>query len=222
VLFIEPYLLRGSTVGWVASTLAIAFALRGMIGAVFTRPAYVFPDPFHFENVGRNGVVSIAGASVQVRSFFVIGLAAGMAALAAWTLERTRRGRALQAISSDPEAARFVGLPVETLVALAFGLVGGLAALTAVAAAPSAPFTVDSGALLGVKGLVAALIVRFGSPWAAFAAGLGVGLAEAAIDNLRIGGFGLGPQYGELIPLGVALGVIAYRSLRTEPVASTA
>ena len=204
MLFIEPYLLRGSTLGWVASTLAIAFALRGMIGAVFTRPAYVFPDPFHFEDLGRNGIVTIAGASVQIRSFFVIGLAAGLAALAAWTLERTRHGRALQAIASDPEAARFVGLPVETLVALTFGLVGGLAAIAAVAAAPSAPFTVDSGALLGLKGLVAALIVRFGSPWAAFAAGLGVGLAEAAIDNM--GGVGLGPQYGELIPLAFALG----------------
>ena len=90
------------------------------------------------------------------------------------------------------------------------------------AAAPSTPFTVDWGALLGLKGLVAALIVRFGSPWAAFAAGLGVGLAETAIDNLRIGGLGLGPQYGELIPLGIALGVIAIRSLRAEPVASTA
>jgi branched-chain amino acid transport system permease protein len=220
VLFIEPYLLRGSTLGWVASTLAIAFALRGMIGAVFTRPAYVFPDPFHFEDIGRNGIVTIAGASVQVRSFFVIGVAASLAALAAWTLERTRHGRALQAIASDPEAARFVGLPVETLVALTFGLVGGLAAIAAVVAAPSAPFTVDSGALLGLKGLVAALIVRFGSPWAAFAAGLGVGLAEAAIDNM--GGVGLGPQYGELIPLAVALGVIAYRSLRSDPAPSPA
>jgi branched-chain amino acid transport system permease protein len=220
VLFIEPYLLRGSTLGWVASTLAIGFALRGMVGAVFTRPAYVFPDPFHFDDLGRNGIVTIAGASVQIRSFFVIGLAAALAALAAWTLDRTRHGRALQAIASDPEAARFVGLPVETLVALTFGLVGGLAAIAAVAAAPSSPFTVDSGALLGLKGLVAALIVRFGSPWAAFAAGLGVGLAEAAIDNM--GGIGLGPQYGELIPLAFALGVIAYRSIRSEPTPSPA
>lgn len=220
VLFIEPYLLRGSTLGWVASTLAIAFALRGMIGAVFTRPAYVFPDPFHFEDLGRNGIVTVAGASVQIRSFFVIGLAAVLAGLAAWTLDRTRQGRALQAIASDPEAARFVGLPVETLVALTFGLVGGLAAIAAVVAAPSTPFTVDSGALLGLKGLVAALIVRFGSPWAAFAAGLGVGLAEAAIDNM--GGIGLGPQYGELIPLAFALGVIAYRSLRSDPAPSPA
>ena len=218
VLFVEPYLLRGSLLGWVAATLAIAFALRGMVGAVFTRPAYVFPDPLPFDEIGRDGVVSLLGASVQVRSFFVIGLAAVLAALAAWTLDRTRHGRALQAISSDPEAARFVGLPVEALVALTFGLVGALAAVAAVAAAPSAPFSVDTGMLLGLKGLVAALIVRFGSPWAAFAAGLGVGLAEAAIDNLRVGDFGLGPQYGEILPLAFALGLIAYRSLRSEPV----
>ena len=176
ILFIEPYLLRGSTLGWVAATLAIAFALHGMVGAVFTRPAYVFPDPLPFDELGRDGVVTLA------------------------------------------EGARFSGLPVERLVALTFGLVGALAALAAVLAAPSAPFTVDTGALLGLKGLVAALIVRFGSPWAAFAAGLGVGLAEAAIDNLRIGDLGLGPQYGEILPLAFALGLIAYRSLRSEPV----
>jgi len=217
VLFIEPYLLRGSIIGWVAATLAIAFAIRGMIGATFTRPAYVFPDPIPFDEIGRDGLVSLGGASVQVRSFFVIGLAALLAALAWWALERTRYGRALQAIASDVEGARFVGLPVETLVALTFGLVGALAAIAAVAAAPSAPFSVDTGTLLGLKGLVAAMIVRFGSPWAAFAAGLGVGLAEAAIDNLRIGDLGLGPQYGELIPLAFALLLIAYRSVRSDP-----
>ncbi len=139
-----------------------------------------------------------------------------LAALAAWALERTRYGRGLQAISSDVEGARFVGLPVEGLVALTFGVVGALAAVAAVAAAPSAPFSVDTGTLLGLKGLVAALIVRFGSPWAAFAAGLGLGLAEAAIDNLRIADFGLGPQYGEILPLAFAIGLIAYRSLRSD------
>lgn len=222
VLFIEPYLLRGSTLGWVASTLAIAFAIRGMVGATFSRPAYVFPDPLPFHRIGHDGLVSIAGASVQIRSFFVIALAALLAVLAAWALERTRYGRALQAISSDVEGARFVGLPVETLVALTFGLVGALAAVAALAAAPSAPFSVDTGTLLGLKGLVAAMIVRFGSPWAAFGAGLGVGLAEAAIDNLRVGDFGLGPQYGEILPLAFALLLIAYRSLRSDPVVGRA
>ena len=86
VLFIEPYLLRGSTIGWVAATLAIAFAIRGMIGATFTRPAYVFPDPIPFHRLGHDGLVSLGGANVQIRSFFVIGLAALLAALAAWAL----------------------------------------------------------------------------------------------------------------------------------------
>jgi branched-chain amino acid transport system permease protein len=213
---VHPYLVRQSTLGWVAATLAIAFAIRGLIGAVFTRPAYVFPDPFRLDRLGSDGLVHIGGATVQVRSFFVIAVAALLAALASWTLDRTRPGRALQAISSDPEGAAFVGIPIEGLVALAFGLVGAIAAVAALAAAPSAPFSVDNATLLGLKGLVAALIVRFGSPWAAFAAGLGVGLAESAIDNLRIAGTGLGPQYGEILPLAFALLLIADRSRRED------
>lgn len=219
---IHPYLVRGSTLGWVAATLAVAFAIRGLIGAVFTRPAYVFPDPFRLDRLSSDGLVHIGGATVQIRSFFVIGVAALLAALASWTLERTRPGRALQAISSDPEGAAFVGIPIEGLVALAFGLVGAVAAVAALAAAPSAPFSVDNATLLGLKGLVAALIVRFGSPWAAFAAGLGVGLAESAIDNLRIAGTGLGSQYGEILPLVFALLLIAYRSRREDAVVERA
>ena len=122
-----------------------------------------------------------------------------------------------------PDVAAFVYLAVAAVgLTYAVGLAGALAALAAVAAAPSAPFSVETGTLLGLKGLVAAMIVRFGSPWAAFAAGLAVGLAEAAIDNLRIGDLGLGAQYGEILPLAFALALIAYRSLRAEPDAERA
>ena len=46
-----------------------------------------------------------------------------------------------------------------------------MAAIAAVVAAPSGAVDVDTGALLGLKGLVAALIVRFGSPLRAMVAG---------------------------------------------------
>ena len=121
-------------------------------------------------------MVGIAGASIQVRAFFVLGLAVVLAIVATWILERTRTGRGLQAIASDQEGAHVVGIPVERLVAGAFGAVGGLAAIAAIASAPSAPFDVDTGTLLGLKGLVAAVVVRFASPWRAFAAGLALGL----------------------------------------------
>jgi branched-chain amino acid transport system permease protein len=212
-LAIQPHLARGSTIGWVAGTVAVAFALRSAVEALFTRPSYVFPDPIPFRRVGESGVVTIAGASIQVRAFYVVAVAVALAALATWTLERTRFGRGLQAIAADAEGARIVGIPVERWVALAFGLAGGVAAVAAVAAAPSAPFGVEAGALLGVKGLVAAVAVRFSSPWRAFGAGLVLGVVESAIANLEIGNAELGPEYSQVLPLAFALALIGIRSL---------
>ena len=211
---VEPYVARRSTIGWVAATLAVAFAIKAAIALVFVRQSYVFPDPLPFRRVGESGFVSVGEAQIQVRAFFVIGLALALAAAATLTLERTRFGRGLQAIAADPEGARVVGVPVTALVAAAFGLAGGLAALAAVAAAPSGPFDAETGVLLGLKGLVAALLVRFGSPLQAFAAGIALGIAEAAIAGLPVFGFELGPEYREVLPLALVLLVVALRPPR--------
>lgn len=216
-LAIKPYLDRGSTIGWVAVTVAIAFAIRAILSAAFARPSYVFPDPLPFRDVGRGGVVTLAGASIQVRSFFVLGLAVVLAIVATWILERTRTGRGLQAIADDQDGAHVVGIPVDRLVAGAFGAVGGLAAIAAIAAAPSAPFDVDTGTLLGVNGLVAAVLVRFVSPWRAFGAGLGLGVVQSAIANADISGLQLGPEYRQVLPVAVALILVALQGRGREP-----
>lgn len=210
---VQPYLARGSTIGWVAAIVAIAFAIRSVLAAVFTRSSYVFPDPLPFRRIGREGFVSVGGASLQVRAFFVIVVAVVLAAAAGWALERTRWGRALRAISDDDEGARVVGVPVDVLVAIAFGLAGGLAALAAIVAAPSGGVNVDTGALLGLKGLVAALVVRFGSPLRAMVAGLVLGVVEATIANAHVGSLELGPSSREIVPL---VAVLLYVALRPQ------
>ena len=211
---VQPYLARGSTIGWVAAIVAIAFAIRAVLSAVFTRPSYVFPDPLPFRHLGRDGFVTIGGATVQVRSFFVIAVALALAALAGWTLEHTRLGRGLQAVAADQEGARIVGVPVDVMVALAFGLAGGIAAIAAIVAAPSGAVDVDTGALIGLKGLVAALVVRFGSPLHAMAAGLALGVVESGIANLHLGDLELGPAYSEVLPLVFVLVLVAIRPQR--------
>jgi branched-chain amino acid transport system permease protein len=202
VAVIQPYLARGWTVGWVAGTLALGFAIRALVQAVLPRSSYVFPDPF-----GIDSTLTLGDATVEVRSLVVIAVVAVLAVLAGLTLERTRFGRGLRAIADDAEGAHFVGVPVERLVVLAFALVGGLAALAALAAAPGAPFSAGAGALLGVKGLLAALVVGFASPSRALAAGAALGVAEAAVANLDLAG----PSYSEVLPLAVALLVLALR-----------
>jgi branched-subunit amino acid ABC-type transport system permease component len=211
VAAIQPYLARGWAVGWVAATVALGFAVRALLEAAFPRASYVFPDPVGIRRLGNGGIVDVGGASVQVRSLFVIAVVVALAAAAAFTLGRTRFGRALQAIAADADGARVVGIPVERYVTLAFALAGGLAALGAIAAAPGAPFDVQTGALLGLKGLAAAVVVGFASPWLALAAGVAFGVLESSIASLDVAGFTLGPSYREVVPLALALAILAVR-----------
>jgi branched-chain amino acid transport system permease protein len=211
LLVVQPFLERGSTLGWVGAMLALAFAIHAAIESVFPRSSYVFPDPIPFRRVGEGGFVTVAGASIQVRAFYVVAVAFALAALVAWSIDRTRPGRGLQAIAADREGALFVGVPIARLVPLAFGLAGAVAAIAAVTAAPSGSVSADTGTLLGVKGLAAALLVRFGPPLLAFAAGAALGLAEAAIANVHLAGWELGPAYSEVLPLALILLLLALR-----------
>jgi branched-chain amino acid transport system permease protein len=214
VLAVRPFLRQRSTIGWVGAMVAAAFAMHGLLEAAFVRRAYVFPDPLPFDRIGNGGAISLGGgATVQARAFFVIAAGVALAALAAAVLGRSRPGRALQAVAMDLDAADTVGLPVDRLLALAFAGTGAVAALAAVVAAPGAPVNADTGALLGLKGLAAALIVGFGSPWRSFAAGLAIGVLESAVATLHVGGFRLGPSWRDVVPLllAVAVAVIAGR-----------
>jgi branched-chain amino acid transport system permease protein len=211
---VQPYVSRGSTIGWVAGTAAVAFAIRAAIGAAFQRSSYVFADPLPFHRIGTAGYVHIGGAQVQARAFFVAALAIALALGSAWFLERTRHGRALRAVADEREGARVVGVPVELLVTLAFALVGAVAMLAALAAAPGEAVSANTGTLLGLKGLVAALAVRFGPPLYAFAAGLVLGVVEAAIANVHLGDRQLGPSYREVLPLAFVLLLISLRPSR--------
>jgi branched-chain amino acid transport system permease protein len=215
--FIHPFVARRSTIGWVAASVAIAFAIEALLRLVFVRPAYVFPDALPFHRIGNDGVVSVGGATFQARALFVIALGLVLARAATVLIDRTRFGRGLQAISQDAEGARLVGIPLEPYVARAFALVGALAVVIAVAAAPSGPFSVTTGTLLGVKGLVAAVVVGFAAPLAAFAAGLGLGVVESALASGEISGHGVGPAWREVIPLALALVLLASASRRQTP-----
>ena len=108
---IHQYLVRGSTLGWVAATVAIAFAIENILAVAFPRSAYVFPDPIPFDRAGNEGIVSVAGATFQLRSLFVIALGLALVAAVTFVIQRTRFGRGLQAIAEDSEGARIVGVP---------------------------------------------------------------------------------------------------------------
>ena len=214
LLAVRPFLRRGLVLGWIGGTVAVAFAVRGLLAATFIRESYVFPDPIPFNRLAHDGVLDLGGGvTLPVRTFFVITVGIALAELAALLLDRTRWGRALKAIASNRQGAYLIGLPVERLVAMAFALAGVLAALAGVVAAPGGPLSADTGALLGLKGLVAALVGGFGSPRRVFGLGLLVGVLEAGAANVHVGPVRLGAEYRDIVPLALALAFLAMRRL---------
>lgn len=210
-LAIEPYRARGSVIGWVGASLAVAFAIRTLLVVFFDRPAYVFPDPLHF------GVWRVGDATVQQRSLFVAAAALALAAVGWLLLQRTSFGRALEAIAQDFDAAVLVGLPVARLVGLAFALSGVWAGLAAILAAPSAAFDVDAAARYGLYGLVAAVVVWF-DPRRALVAGIATGLVQATVTSAHIGSLQLGPAYRDVVPLALGLVLFALRARETREI----
>jgi branched-chain amino acid transport system permease protein len=205
---IEPYRARGSVIGWVGASLAVAFAVRTVLIVFFDRPAYVFPDPLPFRRIGHDGFWTVGGATIQARSLFVAAAALVLAAVGGRLLQRTRFGRALEGIAQDFDAAVLVGLPVRRLVGIAFALAGVWASLAAVLAAPSGAFDPDAAARYGLYGLLAAVVVWFDER-RALAAGLVLGLLQAAVTSAHWSG---GPAYRDVIPLAAGLAFLAWRT----------
>jgi branched-chain amino acid transport system permease protein len=209
---VRPFFRRGSAIGWIGGVIALAFLVRTVLAAAFVRSAYVLPDILPFDRVGSSGVVELAGASLRARAIFVVVVGVALAAGAAWVLSSTRWGRALRAITADEIGARLSGVPVDRALAIAFAGAGLLAALAALTTLPGGTVTVDSGALLGLKGLVAAVLGRFALPWKVFVAGLSVGLLEAVVVNFDVGPVRLGAPYAAVIPLAAVIVVLAARA----------
>jgi branched-chain amino acid transport system permease protein len=150
-------------------------------------------------------VVHLGGdVTLPVRSLEVlaVGLAAGVAVERA--LARTGAGALVRAVSDDPGAAALLGVPTERVVLAAFGLAGALAGLAGLLIAPQRPLGVQDGAVLGLKGIAAALLLRAGSLRHAMLGGLAVGVIEALAVTWSAG-------WGDVIPLALLVLLAAMR-----------
>ncbi len=124
----------------------------------------------------------LGGAQVRTVQLLLMGIAAlVVVALTLW-LERSRGGKALQAVAEDPITARLLGISSDRMVQLAFavsgflaGVAGGLVGLSVSIAGPY------FGIGYGLKGLGVLVLGGLGSVPGAVLGGLIVGLAEAVV-----------------------------------------
>jgi branched-chain amino acid transport system permease protein len=114
----------------------------------------------------------------------------------------TAFGRAMRATSLQRDAARLVGVDTSLMVTYSFALAAGLGALAGLAVTPLTQTAFDVGASVSVKGFAAAILGGLGSPVAAVAGGLVLGLLESLTAGY------LNPLYKDAVALVVLLLVL--------------
>ena len=97
---------------------------------------------------GNDVVFSISGVAIHRRDVLAIGVTVPLVILLTWYVGRTRMGRAMRATAQDPEAARLMGINVDTTISLTFMIGGALAG----AAGLSTPCTRPPSLRPGVRG----------------------------------------------------------------------
>jgi branched-chain amino acid transport system permease protein len=213
---VGPFIKRGFSLGWIGGIVASAIALRGLAEVFFPRASYTLPDPLSFQRFGSEGIVALGGgATVQIRVVAVGLIALAIAGLASWLLNHSRSGTALRAISDDRLAAALCGVPIPAALLAAFTVAAVMVAGASLLALSGSALTVDTGTLLGLKGLVAAVIARFGSPRRVLAMALLLGVLETGLATVQIGSLELGPSYSQVIPLALAMLLMALWRERT-------
>ena len=193
---------RSDVVGWAAGGLAAGLLIRELAGLWFPQQAYALPDA-----LGGAGVLSLGGGiTVPVRGLEVLAIGVCVGVAVERVLAVSGTGAVVRAVSQDPGAATLLGIPCERVVLAAFALAGALAGLAGVLIAPDAALGPEDGALLGLKGITAALIGGLVSLRLALLGGLALGVFEAFVVAWEP----LGGRWGDVLPL-VLLVVLAAR-----------
>jgi branched-chain amino acid transport system permease protein len=135
----------------------------------------------------QHEMVNVAGVSISNGDVLAIAATVPLVVLLTTFVARTRFGKAMRATAQDPEAARLMGINVDTTIALTF-LLGGLMAGAAglIYALYQTTIWYFQGFTAGLIAFTAAVMGGIGNLKGAVLGGLIIGFIQQLSDN-RIG-----------------------------------
>ena len=132
--------------------------------------------------------LKIGGVAISIQLLWILAISCLIIAALGLFFQKTRTGKAMRACSIDREAAALQGIPVQRMLAFAFGLSAMLGALAGVLITPTQYTAFNVGVPFAISGFIAAIVGGFGRPSGAFLGGLLLGLVQAgAVATLGSG-----------------------------------
>ncbi len=162
-------------------TIGISLVIRGLITMIpgIGTDTQALPVPYKDEiwKIGGNAN-GIGALIINIEHLVVIGATGVLCVLLYLLFRYSKLGIAMQAASQNQLAAYYMGIPVQRLNGIAWGLAAAVAAIAGLLLAPITFVHANMG-FIGLKALPAAVVGGFSSLPGAIVGGLVIGLVES-------------------------------------------
>jgi branched-chain amino acid transport system permease protein len=174
VLIISPMWQRKAPLfAIILATLAVQLLIEQIVILTLGDQPRTYPE------FSSGGPLKLGPIAVDYQLFWILGCGLLMVIALSIFFNRTRVGRALRACAQNQEAAALLGVPVGSMLMLAFGLSAALGAAAGILITPTQYTAYSVDGPFGIDGFIAAIIGGFGSAPAALVGGVLLGVVQA-------------------------------------------
>lgn len=173
----RPIMSRGMVFLAFIAAMAGGFVLRSLAQVIWGVQPRLFP-----EGLLPSGTWAVG--EIHINQLAMLNLAVALLVVVAFTmyLSRTRQGQAILAVAQDRYACDLMGISVNKIVALVYGLSGAIGFIgLALYAANYRSVTIALGFSITMKAFIAAIIGGIGSIRGAVFGGLALGVLESLV-----------------------------------------
>lgn len=203
--FYRPF--RGaSPVVLVIASFGVALMLRSLVQLIWG------VDILTYERGIQRPLVFFDGLRIAERHLWIVAGAVLLVAALHLLMTRTRIGKAMRAMSDDPDLARVSGIDTGRVVAWTWIVGAGLAAAAGVFLAVDTQLQPNMGWNLLLPIFAAAILGGIGRPYGAIAGGMIIGLAEELSTYPWIGDAPLlSPGYKSAVAFALMVAMLIWR-----------
>jgi branched-subunit amino acid ABC-type transport system permease component len=151
------------------------------------------------------GAVVIGSVHVPYQNILILVVAVVLMGVVAFTLSKTRMGRAIRATAQNRDAAQLMGIRVGRVYAQVLAISGALAAVSGVMISSLSGLLPNMGGDPMLKAFVICVVAGLGNVYGAVLAAIVLGLLEALIQYV------IGVQYSFAILLVLVIAVLIWR-----------
>jgi len=209
VLVIHP-IKRAGVLIMIMGTLGASIVIRNISLPISLLPKLEYlREPFVLPQVTTSiQAIQLAGVRISMQRIWVVGVSLMLLCLLHYFSNFTRIGNAMESSATDRLAAQLVGIQTERMVLYSFTISAAVGAIGGILIAPIFSMRYDSGAILGLKGFVGAVLGGWGKISGAVLGGFVLGVVESFCVGLIPG---YGSRYQQMWAFLILIGILYIR-----------